>query len=234
VLDWFLFVAAGYVTGSAPFGYVIGRARGVDLREHGSGNIGATNAGRVLGRGWGALCFVLDVLKGAAPVLVAGYWTGAIADASLGVADGAWWCGVAMATIVGHVCPVWLGFKGGKGVATSLGALGALWPIATVAVGVALGVWIVFALATRYVGLSSVAAAVALPAATLGASFTGVWGERAVWPALVMTMLLAVLVVWRHRGNLARTWRGEEPRIGGGKRPGGGNNSGASPPDRDR
>ena len=234
MLDWSLFVAAAYAVGSVPVGFLIGRARGVDLREAGSGNIGATNAGRVLGRRWGALCFLLDVLKGAAPVLAAGAWTGAIADERLGAADEAWWCGVALAAIVGHVCPVWLGFRGGKGVATSLGALGALWPIATVPAAAALAVWLGFAVATRYVGLSSVAAAVALPVAAWVASRTAVWGERAVWPALAMMTLLAGLVIWRHRGNLARTWRGEEPRIGGRRGASGGDKSAPGPADPDR
>lgn len=118
--------------------------------------------------------------------------------------------------------------------ATSLGALGALWPIATVPAAAALAVWLGFAVATRYVGLSSVAAAVALPVAAWVASRTAVWGERAVWPALAMMTLLAGLVIWRHRGNLARTWRGEEPRIGGRREASGGDKSAPGPADPDR
>ena len=96
MLGWFLFIAGAYLAGSVPFGLILGRLRGVDLREHGSKNIGATNAGRVLGRKWGALCFVLDVLKGAVPTLAAGLWSGAIHDSALSAEREALWTGVAL------------------------------------------------------------------------------------------------------------------------------------------
>ena len=214
VLDWLIFVAVAYLLGSIPFGLLLGRLRGVDIREHGSGNIGATNAGRVLGRGWGRACFVLDVLKGAVPTLAAGVWTGAIGDAELSAGRSAAWVSVGLASILGHVFPVWLGFRGGKGVATSLGALAALWPIATLPVVAGLVVWVVTVRVTRYVGVASVAAAVTLPVAVVVWSLSPVWGERAVWPAAAMTGALAALVVWRHRDNLRRTFAGTEPKIG--------------------
>jgi len=219
VPGWLFFIAGAYLAGSIPFGLLLGRLRGVDLRAHGSKNIGATNAGRVLGRKWGALCFVLDVLKGALPTLAAGVWGATLSDATLSPQREALWTGVALAAILGHVFPVWLGFKGGKGVATSLGALLALYPIVTLPAAGALIVWLVSLRVTRYVGLSSVLAAAALPLLVIGASRTPVWEERAVLPVLGLTALLAALVIWRHTGNLARTFRGEEPRVGSGKNP---------------
>lgn len=209
-----LFILIAYLVGSIPFGLLLGRLRGVDLRAHGSGNIGATNAGRVLGRKWGLLCFMLDVLKGAVPVLCAGIWSGAISDPALSDRAETLWVSVAIAAILGHVFPIWLRFRGGKGVATSLGALLALYPIVTLPAAGALAVWLACVGVTRMVGVSSVAAAAALPLLVWLTSLTPVWEERAVRPALVLTALLAALVIWRHRGNLARALRGEEPRIG--------------------
>ncbi len=211
---WLFFIAGAYLVGSIPFGLLIGKARGVDLREHGSGNIGATNAGRVLGRSWGALCFVLDVLKGAGPTLAAGMWSTAITDAALSAQRETLWVAVALAAILGHVFPVWLKFRGGKGVATSLGALLALWPIVTLPAAGALLVWLIALRITRYVGLSSSLAAAALPLLVVAASLTPLWADRAVAPVLTMTALLAVLVIWRHKGNIRRTLRGEEPKVG--------------------
>ena len=218
MLGWFLFIAGAYLAGSVPFGLLLGRLKGVDLRAHGSKNIGATNAGRVLGKRWGLLCFALDVLKGALPTLAAGIWSGAIRDAALSPERETLWTAVALAAILGHVFPVWLGFRGGKGVATSLGALLALYPIVTLPVAAALAVWVICLKTTRYVGVSSVAAAAALPLLVLAVSQTPVWGERALFPVLVLTALLAALVIWRHRGNLSRTLRGEEPKVGSGAR----------------
>ncbi len=228
MLGWFFFIFSAYLVGSVPFGLLLGWVRGVDLRAHGSGNIGATNAGRVLGTKWGALCLILDACKGAVPTLLAGVWSGAVRDTALDGQTETLWVLVALAAILGHVFPVWLGFKGGKGVATSLGGVAAaLYPIVTFLAALdSLVFWLVSLRVTRYVGVSSVVAAAALPVAVIGASMTPTWGERAVVPVLVMTAMLAVLVIWRHRGNIARTVRGEEPRVGGGtgvsdKSPGG-------------
>ncbi len=214
MLDRFVFLLIAYLVGSVPVGLLIGKALGVDIREHGSGNIGATNAGRVLGQPWGAICFILDVLKGAGPTLAAGIWSGMLFDPGSSAAAQAWWLGVALAAIAGHIFPVWLGFRGGKGVATSLGALLALWPITTLPTLFALLVWLGVARATRYVGVASVAAAAVLPGAVGMLSLTPLWNDRPIVPVLAAMSALAALVIWRHRGNLRRARAGQEPRIG--------------------
>jgi glycerol-3-phosphate acyltransferase PlsY len=215
MIDRMVILFLAYLIGSIPVGYLMGRAKGIDLREHGSGNIGATNAGRVLGQPWGALCFIADVLKGALPALAAGWWSGALAGGSASPAEQAWWIGAALAAVAGHIFPVWLGFRGGKGVATSMGALGALWPIGTIPTAAALAVWLVSLRVTRYVGVSSCLAAAAMPGAAALASLAPIWGERPLTPMLIATSALAALVIWRHRGNLRRTLAGEEPRTRG-------------------
>lgn len=207
----------GYLVGSIPFGLLIGFARGVDLREHGSGNIGATNAVRVLGKKLGGVCFALDVLKGVLPVLLAGWLTGHLGrePGSAPAGETLAFLAVAVTPMLGHIFPVWLGFKGGKGVATGLGVMLGVYPVLTAAVGVAVAVWVCSAMALRMVGISSVLAAVSMPLAVgayaLSRGGEGAWG---LWPYIAVTGALASLVVWTHRGNIARTLAGTEPRIG--------------------
>src|SRR6476620_4945222 len=146
---------AGYLAGSLPFGYFAGKLKGVDIRQHGSGNIGATNAIRVLGKGIGIPVFILDMLKGWLPVLGASSWLGhqgysvemvSVAKAVTG-----------FSAVLGHMFTCWLGFKGGKGVATMAGVLIGIEPIAMLG---ALGAWLVVFFTTRYVSLASLASAV--------------------------------------------------------------------------
>lgn len=220
---WIVLVALGYLCGSVPFGYLIARAKGMDIREHGSGNIGATNVRRVLGSGPGNLCFALDVLKGALPVLIAGAIMRTLGDHALPAGTAWGWLGVAIAPVIGHMFPVWLRFKGGKGVATGLGALSALWPIVTPAAIVAFALWVLTVKVTRYVSVASCVAACSMPIAIVASRLAG-WGlpsgadrldhALGAWPFVVLTTLLAVLVVVKHRGNLTRVARGEEPKIG--------------------
>ena len=215
MLPWGLWIAVGYFFGAVPVGVLLARTRGVDLRAIGSGNIGATNVGRVLGRRWGIVCFVLDVLKGAGPVIAAGVGQGTLA-AGWGIhGPAAWaWLAVAAATIVGHVFPVWLGFRGGKGVATAFGSLLGMWPLMTVPALASAATWGLLAGVSRYVSVASVGAALALPGfALIAAAVAGQpWGSRA--PVLVVTGALAALVVVRHRDNLARLRAGTESKIG--------------------
>ncbi|MEC9372451.1 MAG: glycerol-3-phosphate acyltransferase, partial [Planctomycetota bacterium] len=164
--DWMVWAAlmvGAYFAGSIPFALLISKSRGVDIRKHGSGNVGATNVMRVLGKRAGITCFALDVLKGAAPVVIAGFATGVIREDAIAAREAWLWLGVAAAAILGHVFPVWLKFRGGKGVATGLGALAAVWPWLTLPSAAALVVWIVCQRVTRNVGFSSSVAAVALP-----------------------------------------------------------------------
>ncbi len=196
---------ASYVAGSLPMGLLVGRTRGVDLRTAGSGNIGATNAGRVLGRPFFVIVFVLDFLKSFVPTLLA-----LRRDPVAGGLDApllALGCGVA--AVIGHVFPVFLKFKGGKGVATAAGVFFALaWAPALCA----FVAWFVVYKTTRWVSLASLAAAVVLPLACwlLPRLAPVVVAKEIRWAALVVGALILV----RHKSNIGRLLRGEEPRTG--------------------
>ena len=215
--DAFILIPAAYLAGSVPFGVLIARSRGVDLRAHGSGNVGATNVGRVLGRRWGMLCFTLDLLKGFVPTLGAGAWIGALGRTDL-PADSAWvWVAVAVAAVLGHVFPVWLRFRGGKGVATGFGAALGVFPMLTLPALAALLVWLALVAATKYVGISSCVAALSLPIG-VGVLVTLSDATHAgATPFYAATACLVALVLWRHRSNIARTIAGTEHRVGGGR-----------------
>ena len=198
-----LSVLAGYVLGSIPFGLLVARMKGVDIRKHGSGNIGATNVWRVCGWRFGLPVFVLDVVKGVASVLVARWIAGLLA------VDPAWPAvGAATACVLGHSFPIWLGFKGGKGVATSLGALAGLMPLVSLAV---LLLWAIVFKASGYVSLASVVAAAALPLFAGGAEFVG---RGYGWPCVGFAAVAALLVIVRHRANIQRLRAGTESRFG--------------------
>lgn len=219
-----------YLAGSVPFGLLIARAKGIDIRTHGSGNIGATNVWRVLGKGPGLTCFILDFAKGLGPTLAFGLLVvnpSSPIAAPLPAQTILWWLGVAACAILGHMFPVWLKFKGGKGVATSFGALVGVFPVLTIAAVGALVVWLVSAKLTKMVGVSSCLAALAMPifvifempiARALGTQLqhTGVPKEAqtVAWPYLSVTILLAGLVIFKHRANIARTIAGTERKIG--------------------
>ena len=207
-------VGVGYLCGSAPFAWLIGKAKGVDIRTVGSGNVGATNVGRALGRRWGVLCLVLDMLKGAVPVLAAGWVMGYIdGDPFSARGDAWWWSGVAAAAVMGHVFPVWLRFRGGKGVATAMGAMLGLWPIVTLATVAAILVWLVMVKAWGYVSLASITAVTSLPLCLWGIAQATGRSNAEVGPFLLISVLLAGLVILRHRTNVARLLAGTEPRV---------------------
>jgi glycerol-3-phosphate acyltransferase PlsY len=221
---WAIWIVAAYLIGSVPVGLLLGKMRGVDLRGHGSGNIGATNAMRVLGRRLGSLCFALDVVKGAAPVLGSGVAMNVLGRGALDAAHTGPWMAVGLAAVLGHVFPIYLRFKGGKGVATAFGALVAFWPWMTLAALLALMVWIIVAVLTRYVSVASIAAALVLPAAMVVSHMTGwpaggegVRSQSGGWPFLGLAIVLSALVIWKHRGNIARLMAGTEHVIGGRK-----------------
>jgi glycerol-3-phosphate acyltransferase PlsY len=219
---WCLWLAGAYLIGSVPFGLLIGLSRGVDIRETGSGNVGATNAGRVLGRGWGMLCFFLDVGKGAGPTLGYGLWAGLAhlggEGASEPGAGGAvallGWLAIAVAAVLGHVFPVWLKFKGGKGVATALGVLLGFWPVLTIP-GLFAGLgWVALVKTTGYVSIGSIGAACSMPvlAVVSALCFGRSAGETIVYAGVCL--VLATLIIVRHRGNLQRLRAGTEPTAG--------------------
>ena len=204
----FTFATVGlvaYLLGSIPAGYIAGRIAGVDVRQVGSGNIGATNVTRVLGKRFGYAVFVVDFGKGLAAV-AAGVLIAKTAQSTPRVVD---LCGAVAAifSVIGHSYPIWLGFKGGKGVATSLGSLfGLNWIAATI---VCL-VWIVVFQVTRYVSLSSIAAALALPVTVAAMLFL----KQLQTPILLyFTLFLAAIIVLRHRSNFSRLLKGTEPRF---------------------
>lgn len=196
-----------YLLGAIPTGYLIARARGVDIRKVGSGNTGATNVFRAVGKTWGILTFLGDFLKGFAPALfmpiMARHWFGCEGGQPLALL-------CAGLAIAGHNWPVYLRFKGGKGVATSAGGLLGFAPVPLL---VGLGIWILVFLTTRYVSVASLSVAVAVPAVTwfLYAS------EGVLLPAVLS--LLGLLIAIRHRSNIRRLLEGREHRFEFRKRP---------------
>ena len=184
-----------YLCGAIPFGYLIGRINGIDIRKYGSHNIGATNVTRVLGGAMGKVCFLGDFLKGALPVFIFGAswcsgWGGVIA---------------ATGTVLGHIYSFWMSFRGGKGVATSLGALLALsfWPVAIGAV-----VWYAVYRKTLVVAIASIVIAFVIPLSACILRLAG-WHFTA-WPAVLLMAVIGAMVIWRHRENIARLLQGKE------------------------
>ena len=213
---WMIWLVGGYLLGSVPFGLLIGKLKRVDVREHGSKNIGATNTGRVLGKKWGILCFVLDVCKGLLPVLSFGLATGLSGNAEAGSGELLMWLAVAVAAVCGHMFPVWLKFKGGKGVATGLGVLLGFWPILTIAGLVAAVSWLLIVNVTAYVSLASVVAAGSLPIVSVVMSLAmGRPWQHAVIYGLI-TGALGGMVIVKHRSNISRLMSGNENKVGWG------------------
>jgi glycerol-3-phosphate acyltransferase PlsY len=205
-----VFIVVGYLLGSVPFAFLIARAHGKDLRTIGSGNIGATNLARALGRKWGYICFALDVLKGFIPMVA----VTAIAGTPDRPALLALWLAVGIAAIVGHVFPVTLGFKGGKGVATSFGVALGLWPYFTIPGLIALIVWVATVLIWRYVSLASICGAVAfLVSLLVGILIVPAWTASALWPLLIAAIGIPLMVIIRHRDNIKRLRAGTESKI---------------------
>lgn len=195
-------VLGAFLLGSIPTGYLVAHARGVDIRRHGSGNIGATNVFRTLGKPLGISVFVADALKGFLAVHLA------LAFGPDG-GDAAAWTGIAgaVAAIAGHNYTPWLGFRGGKGIATSVGVLIGLMPLAIPAVA---AVWAGVFFTTRYVSLASIAASAALPVVVGLLWWTGIAGNA---PLLAFSLAISALAIWRHRSNIARLRDGTEPRF---------------------
>jgi len=204
-------VVAAYLLGAIPFGLLIGLAHGVDVRAQGSGNLGATNVGRVLGRKWGYLCLLLDVSKGFVPTLAA--WFALVrqpASADMLLR----WILVGLAAVLGHVFPVYLKFRGGKGVATTVGVALGVFPYYTIAIAVALLLYALVRFATGWVSAGSLTLAVAFPAAFF--VYLALDPEMTLtvfWPLGAISVLLGLLIIVRHRSNLARLVRGQELKL---------------------
>ena len=204
-----ILIIGAYLLGSIPFGLIIARAHGKDLRSIGSGNIGATNLSRALGKKWAFLCFILDVAKGLVPMLVAtGFISSPPAIIELFLALAA-----SCAAVLGHIFPIYIKFRGGKGVATSFGVALGLWPYYTVCSFFALGVWAVTVLMWRYVSLASIAASVAFPLALILVTvLTPGWDFADLWPLLAVATAIPLIVIVRHRENIKRLIAGTESK----------------------
>ena len=201
IRDAMLWVIVSYFIGSFPTGYVVTRiAKGMDIRSTGSGSIGATNVRRVMGHGWGVCVAVIDMLKGALALLVTWGVTGASAVAA------PWLLSLAgVAAVIGHNYPVWLKFKGGKGVSTTYGVMFFLWPYESFAIMLLSGaIWYAVMTATRYVSLASMTSLVTAP--------FFFWMLDAPVPFIVASFVLAIFSVYRHRSNIDRLMRGVENR----------------------
>lgn len=193
-----LCLAIAYLAGSIPTAYIVGKLNGVDLRQHGSGNLGATNVVRVLGTKIGVLVFFADVLKGFLPV----YFLPRHADTLL---PNVWALAFGVAAILGHVKPIFLLWRGGgKGVATGAGVFAALAPLASL---IAFGMWVLVFFATKYVSFASLVGAIALPTAILLVS------RDPTSIVFIASLFIASFVIWTHRANIGRLRRGEEHRF---------------------
>ncbi|MCP4375371.1 MAG: glycerol-3-phosphate 1-O-acyltransferase PlsY [bacterium] len=210
-----VFPLVAYVIGATPFGPIIARFHGVNLRAHGSGNVGATNVGRTLGRRWGMLCFGLDVFKGLLPVILARL-LGPVLAAGQGpsLLSQCAWLLVGFGAILGHVMSFWLKFRGGKGVATSLGVVLGTFPYFTWAGIAALGVWVGIVLLTRYVSLASVVAALAFVLMFAGINWFALGLSPVdLWPLGSFATVMALLIIYLHRGNIQRLFAGTEAKV---------------------
>lgn len=188
----------GYLFGSFPSGYLAGRiAKGIDIRSLGSGSTGATNVLRHIGKRAAIIVFLLDVFKGVLSILLAKYL----------LLNDSWQVAIGLSTLIGHIWPVWLNWKGGKAVATGLGIfLGLSWQVGLAT----LGVFIIMITLFRIVSLASVSASLALPLIM----FLSFSSSNISLPFLIVSLLAMILVIWRHRENIVRLIRGKEPRIG--------------------
>jgi acyl phosphate:glycerol-3-phosphate acyltransferase len=197
-------LVAAYMAGSIPFSLLIGRAvGGIDLRQHGSGNVGATNVGRLLGWKWGIVALILDAIKGLLPTgLLPLLFSDADVRGHLAV-------GCGLAAILGHMFPCWLGFRGGKGVATSLGVVLMLAPWGGLA---AAGVFAVCFAIWRYVSLGSIIAAIAFTVVQFVLLRPDPFSSLK-WSIAVFSIAVPMLVILRHRSNIARLLRGEEKKF---------------------
>ena len=195
-----IFIGA-YLLGATPWGFIIGKMKGIDIRKHGSGNIGATNVTRTLGGGLGKLCFLLDTLKGFIPVFCASMLVkDSQVDSAMIIAT--------LATVLGHMFPLYLKFKGGKGISTTGGALLALAPGAFICSAL---IWVISFKTSRYVSLASIIAAATLPLNAWIMNLIGL--TKTTIPLIIFLAILGLLAVIRHISNIKRLLNGTESRF---------------------
>jgi acyl phosphate:glycerol-3-phosphate acyltransferase len=206
IVSYITAVIAAYLLGSIPTGYLVAKVKGVDIRTVGSGNIGATNVFRILGKPAGILVLVFDGLKGFAACV----WLGGLIIKlfSIPAADEVYFrLAAGVAVVLGHNYPCWLRFKGGKGIATSAGVLAGIVPQAFLII---LSIWIILFALTRYVSVGSLAASFTLPFAT--------WLTKNDWTLTIVTGLMAALAIYKHKANIRRLLNGTENRVGAPKK----------------
>jgi glycerol-3-phosphate acyltransferase PlsY len=209
-MKFVILIIGAYLLGSIPCGLIIAKAHGKDLRSIGSGNIGATNLSRALGRKWAYLCFFLDAAKGLVPMLA----VTCILSSPPSISQLFLALAVGCAAVLGHIFPIYIKFRGGKGVATSFGVALGLWPYYTICSFFAVGVWAVTVLIWRYVSLASIAASIAFPLALFPMiALIPNWNFVSLWPLLVAAIAIPILVIVRHRENIKRLFAGTESKI---------------------
>jgi len=206
-----ILIPIAYLLGSIPFGLLVGKAKGIDVRTEGSKNIGATNVGRLLGKRFFFVVFFLDLLKSLVPMLIASW---VVRHQLLDAWDYFAWLLVGAAAVVGHIFSVFLRFKGGKGVATSGGVVLGLYPYYTLAGVIVIAIFIVVFFISRYVSLGSIAACFGFPVAFLLVGKSAGWLDlRTQWPLLLFAIVMAGLIILKHRANIARLIAGTENRF---------------------
>ncbi|MBW8002771.1 MAG: glycerol-3-phosphate 1-O-acyltransferase PlsY [Planctomycetes bacterium] len=209
-MNFVILIIASYLLGSISFAVIIAKAHGKDLRQIGSGNVGATNLSRAVGKKWGYFCFCLDVLKGFLPMFVGGR----IISAPPGVLELFLWLIVGIAAVLGHIFPLYLKFKGGKGVATSFGIALGLWPYYTICAGVTFLAWIIVVLKWRYISLGSIVGSIVFPVSLIILTIAKPdWDFVHLWPLVLASVGIPVMVILRHCENIKRISAGTENKV---------------------
>jgi glycerol-3-phosphate acyltransferase PlsY len=206
-----ILIIISYLVGSISFAWLIAKAHGIDLRTIGSGNLGATNLARACGKKWSYPCFLFDVLKGFIPSFTAKF---IILSDPLTPAVLSLWLAVGIAAILGHIFPLYLKFKGGKGVATSFGVALGIWPYYTIPCIALFILWAVIVLIWKYISLASVIAAAIFPLLMIVLTLVlDNWHFKILWPLILMAIVLCSLVIFLHRANIKRLLAGTEHKV---------------------
>ncbi len=202
-----------YFIGSIPFAFIIGKLKGKDLRKYGSGNVGATNAGRVLGKKYFYISLTLDALKGFIPTIAAKFTLFSTTTLPLDKSH-LLWVLTGFFAIAGHNWPIWLRFKGGKGVATSLGVVLAIYPYYTIPAIIALITWIAMVIVTGYVSVGSISSAIIfITSFFVFVYLFPTWTLNELWPLAIIGSVLVVVLIYRHRSNISRLIAGTENKF---------------------
>lgn len=209
-MKFMILIIAAYLLGSVPFAMLIAKAYGKDLRKIGSGNIGATNLSRAVGKKWAYFCFLLDAGKGLIPMLIASN----IISSPPTKIELLLSLVVGCAAIAGHIFPVYIKFKGGKGVATSFGVAMGLWPYYTICALIAMACWISCVFIWRYISLASIIAAIVFPITlTTITILNKTWQFENLWPLFIASIVIPLMVITKHRENIVRIIHGNEHKV---------------------